>query len=561
MLEGAPRRLGEGPIRPSDGPLARASDERLTTEMRRGNQAAFEVAYGRYARGMLALCHHMLRSKEDAEEALQDSFAAVWTDLQRSDRPAPELLKPWLYAIARHRCLSMLRSRNLSTVELEELASASGLAKEVGERADVRAVLADLGDLPEEQKTALVLSELAGLSHGDIAPVLGRKTSAVKALVFQARRTLADWREAREVTCAEIRDQLGSLRGGALRRRALRRHLQTCPSCRAFRLEQRAQRRRLRIFLPALPSFGLKRNILAALGLGGKGEGAAGGLAAISLGGGAIAQLGSAVLAVVAVGVLAGDGPIEDERRRAGTQPKPRAGAPAREQAPLAALQVPKRARRATSALAPSADGRDGGLPGRSTAGAGPRPLAGTAARAGRKAGPRADAARGPGLHTAAGPGAQTEPRPKEKPNAAEEPKGGKAPRAPKAPTAPKPPSAPKQHKGSKAGPAPPPPTPTPKEPKPKKGPKGRKAPKPHKGPKAAPAPKPTPPPKKPKPHKGPKYGPAPKPKPPPPPPPPREPKPKKGPKAEEGPVAAPPPAPAPKPEKGPKGVAPPKTH
>src|SRR4051794_1663882 len=163
--------------------------------MRSGSEAAFEVTYQRHSRGLLALCRHLLGSQDEAEEALQQTFASAWSDLQRKDRPAPEMLKPWLYAVARHRCLSIIRSRRPRTTELEDVPSTSGLADEVERRADLRALLSDLDDLPEEQRAALLLSELGGLSHADIGDVLDCRESGVKSLVFQARTTLADWRD------------------------------------------------------------------------------------------------------------------------------------------------------------------------------------------------------------------------------------------------------------------------------------------------------------------------------------------------------------------------------
>lgn len=293
----APRRL-----------LALADDDRLIREMRRGNEAAFEVVYERYAGGLLALCRRILGSRDEAEEALQHSFAVVWSSLRRADANAPERLRPWLYAVARNHCLSLLRAREPSTVSLEEGGFTAELADEIERRADLRAVLGDLEELPEEHRSALLLSEIGGLSHAEIATVLGRQESAVKALVFQARSTLSDWREARDARCEEIRGQLSVLRGGALRRRALRRHVQTCPGCRQYLAEVRAQRRRLRLILPMFP-LALERAALAASGGGGSlspaGAGAGIGLATS-------APLGSAVgVAVTAavVGVLATGGP------------------------------------------------------------------------------------------------------------------------------------------------------------------------------------------------------------------------------------------------------------
>jgi RNA polymerase sigma factor (sigma-70 family) len=252
-LEKAAQRLNSRrQVRASGDLLALASDTRLTQEMRHGNEAAFEVAYRRHGGALLTLCRQILSSPEEAEEALQHSLADAWTTLQRPDRPAPELLKPWLYAIARHRCLSMLRSRRPGMVPLTDTSVTGDLVDEIGRRAELRALLSDVHDLPEEQRSALVLSELAGLSHAEIADVLQRRQPGVKALVFQARKTLCDWREAREAPCSDIRVQLCVLRGGALRRRSLKRHLQTCASCREFHAELQT-RRRPRLKLERLP--------------------------------------------------------------------------------------------------------------------------------------------------------------------------------------------------------------------------------------------------------------------------------------------------------------------
>ena len=173
--------------------LALASDEQLAREMSRGNEAAFEVAYDRHSRALLSMCRHILGSKEEAEEALQRAFVAAWSYLQRSDRPPPKFLRAWLYAVARNDCLSALRARGPESVELEDYPSTSGLADEVEQRAELRALLGDVRELPEEQRTALVLSELSGFSHAEIGAVLGRHEASVKALVFQARTTLGHW--------------------------------------------------------------------------------------------------------------------------------------------------------------------------------------------------------------------------------------------------------------------------------------------------------------------------------------------------------------------------------
>src|SRR5207253_939956 len=151
------------------------------------------------------------------------------------------------------------------------------------------------------------LSELVGLSHADIASVLGRREPAVKALVFQARAVLSDWREARETPCEAFRTQMSTLRRGGLRRRSPKRHLELCSSCRAYRTEMRTQRRKVAALFPVFPSFGVKR-LLAVFGLGGStggdvsGAGTGDGLGAAALG-------STRALTLAAVGVLLRGGP------------------------------------------------------------------------------------------------------------------------------------------------------------------------------------------------------------------------------------------------------------
>jgi RNA polymerase sigma factor (sigma-70 family) len=360
--------------------LVLAGDDRLVAEIRRGNEAAFEVAYERHCRALLSFCRHMLGSRESGEEALQHTFAAAWADLQRSDRPVK--LKPWLFAIARNRCLSLLRAKRLETAELEDPPGTDGLAEEVSRRADLRALLADLRELSEDQRAALVLSELDGFSHADIAEVIGREESDVKALVFRARSTLADWRAARETPCEEIREQLAILTRGALRRRPIQRHLESCPGCRAFRDEIRTQRTMMAAILPVAPTVGLKQGVLAAVGLG---SASAGGAAAAGAGAGA-ATAGSfgtvtiakvAVVAVAVGGVGAGGERLlhRDEPRAVPAPPSSSAGHGRAVAPPVSASQTSQRAEhvRADKVKADKAKReakRRAGHPGRSYGGA-----------------------------------------------------------------------------------------------------------------------------------------------------------------------------------------------
>ena len=168
-------------------------------------------------------------------------------------------------------------------------------------RDDLRALLADVACLPEDQGAALVLTQLGDLSHAEIAATLGCSPAQVEALVFQARRALVDGRAARDTSCAEFREQIAAARGATLRRAVLRRHLSMCAGCRAFRDATRAERRTLGAWLPLAPLAWLRSGLLAVFG-----PGAAGGGAALGGTGLAAAVLATAALPVAVVAQRAG---------------------------------------------------------------------------------------------------------------------------------------------------------------------------------------------------------------------------------------------------------------
>ena len=286
--------------------LAVRADEHLVERVRRGDEAAFEVIYERHLPNLLSFCRHMLGSREEAEDAVQHAFTSAHRALLRDERDIR--LKPWLYSIARNRCLSMLRARREHPDEAIER-TVDGLDAEVQQRADLRDLVEDLQDLPEDQRAALVLHELRALSHAEVAEILDCKVANVKGLVFRARAGLTERREARDAPCQEIREELATARGGALRRGPLRHHLRTCEGCSGYLDEVRSQRRSIAAILPVVPTLGLKSSVFAAVGIGG--GGAAGGGA---VGGGLLAALmpaggvTAAKVAVVGVVVAGGGG-------------------------------------------------------------------------------------------------------------------------------------------------------------------------------------------------------------------------------------------------------------
>jgi RNA polymerase sigma factor (sigma-70 family) len=288
----------------------------------------FELLHARHQAAVLAFCRHLTGSREDAEDAVQHTFLAAYRRIADGDETTD--WRPWLFTVARNRCLTLVRSRRGEgpLVDSEAVAAVDGLAIEVERRQELRDLVRDMARLPEPQRAALVLSQLDALSYREIGTVLDVAPEKVKALVFQARSSLASAREARDAPCVEIRREIATARGSALRRRLLRRHVGQCDGCREFEVALTRQRQDLGILLPVAPSAGLARAILggagregaatasaggAALASGGTGAGLVGSLAALGAGGAVKLAVVVAIAGSSAAGALAADLPARIE--------------------------------------------------------------------------------------------------------------------------------------------------------------------------------------------------------------------------------------------------------
>jgi RNA polymerase sigma factor (sigma-70 family) len=306
------------PVRSSAGlrgptPLLRLQgDERLVALTRRGNQAAYEALVARYQARLLAFCRHMLTSREDAEDVLQEVFAAAFNAMLADDRPIN--VRPWLYRIARNRCLNHLRRQTAIGVDSMDVHLADNgttTADKVHDREEFRELVADVHTLPETQRTALLLREIDALSYEQIAEAMDTTVPSVKSLLVRARVSLAEAAEARRLTCSEVREELGAWAEGLQRISApVRRHVRGCERCAGFKKQLRETNRALAAVFPVGPLLLLKKFLLAQGASGAAASGAAAGGAtvsgatagsALSAGVGALATKTAAGLAAVAI--------------------------------------------------------------------------------------------------------------------------------------------------------------------------------------------------------------------------------------------------------------------
>jgi RNA polymerase sigma factor (sigma-70 family) len=259
------------------GPLRLLGDERLARLAATGSERAFAVLYERHHQALYRYCRTIVRHDEDAADVLQTTMARALTALARGVPDAP--MRPWLFRIAHNEAISLLRRRR-PTTDLDRAPELEGrrIEDRVEERSRLATLVADLNELPERQRSALVMRELSGLSHDEIAAALDIPVSGAKQAIFAARTGLQDFAKGRAMQCAEVQRIVSERDGRMLRGRPVRAHLRDCESCRALRDAIGARRSDLAALAPPLPASaaaGLLSGILG--GGGGAGGGGAGG--------------------------------------------------------------------------------------------------------------------------------------------------------------------------------------------------------------------------------------------------------------------------------------------
>jgi RNA polymerase sigma factor (sigma-70 family) len=277
-------------------------EERLAARAGAGSERAFAALYERYHQRLYRYCRALLRNDADAQDALQATFASAYTALGRGSRNAP--LRPWLYRIAHNESISILRRRREHAELSEAEAGVTPSAEETAAGRERLAVLvADLQQLPDRQRGALLMRELAGLSHEDIALALGTTAGAAKQTIFEARCSLQEFEEGRAMSCEEVCRRLSDCDRRALRGRRVRAHVRGCAACSAFAAAMPRRRTELNALAPPIAPAAAAGVLGAMLGHGGSGHGGAGTVAGAA---GKTASLAVASKAAVGVALLAG---------------------------------------------------------------------------------------------------------------------------------------------------------------------------------------------------------------------------------------------------------------
>ena len=188
-------------------PSGQLSDEELAARFVAGDAQAFETLVQRYAKPIYNFALNFLGGADDADEAAQLVFVQIYQALPRTRLDIP--LKPWIYQIARHKCIDLWRGRttvSLSAADDEDSSSnvidpidTTPLPDELAERADLQHVLREaINALPAKQRMAATLRYVNQLSFAEIATVMAVPENTAKTYFQRAKKTLrrklAAWR-------------------------------------------------------------------------------------------------------------------------------------------------------------------------------------------------------------------------------------------------------------------------------------------------------------------------------------------------------------------------------
>ncbi|MDQ1686810.1 MAG: hypothetical protein QOC82_3547, partial [Frankiaceae bacterium] len=185
-----PRRLIEPARLAGTALLHTQTDERLVDLTRAGNGRAFEAIVARYRKQLLRYCSGLLPA-ERAEDAVQQAFLNAYKAITEGE--AELKLRPWLYRIAHNASLNLLRQHGFDHDEVSEEIDGVETPPQAFERGErLRTVVAAVQELPERQRSAIVLQAVEGRSYDEIATELGVSDGAVRQLLNRARNTLRE---------------------------------------------------------------------------------------------------------------------------------------------------------------------------------------------------------------------------------------------------------------------------------------------------------------------------------------------------------------------------------
>ena len=178
--------------------MQETAEARLIQCLREGDGDAFALVYARHQERVFRYAYHLLGHREDADDIKQETFLRAF-EARRNFR-SQSSVATWLLAICGNLCRDRIKSWERRHIYSDgglqaEIASDAngGDPAEIVERADTQAIIRKaLRGLTAAQREAIVLHEIEGLTHREMAEVLGCTVAGAKLRAFRARRVLQE---------------------------------------------------------------------------------------------------------------------------------------------------------------------------------------------------------------------------------------------------------------------------------------------------------------------------------------------------------------------------------
>jgi len=173
-------------------------DTELLARIAAGDQQAIEILHERFAPRMYSVAMRVTRSERLSQEAVQDAFMAVWQDPRRFD-PARGSLGPWMFTLARFKAIDAVRreaaaKRHTAEVDLELYEAPDDVHDEVWRGLRLERLNDAISSLPEDQRRALSLAFIQGLTHVEVAEreaiPLGTAKTRIRTALLRLRAAL-----------------------------------------------------------------------------------------------------------------------------------------------------------------------------------------------------------------------------------------------------------------------------------------------------------------------------------------------------------------------------------
>lgn len=162
----------------------------LVKEAKKGSAAAQKCIFDEYAARMLVLCRRYVKTPEDAEELMLNGFFKFFRSIDKFEYQSTGQLFAWIKKIMINECLMFMRKKNMFVLVSENDAEAIAIEDEALTRLSATEIFNLIVQLPAGYRTVFNLFEVEGMSHSEIAKLLGISEGTSKSQLSKAKAVL-----------------------------------------------------------------------------------------------------------------------------------------------------------------------------------------------------------------------------------------------------------------------------------------------------------------------------------------------------------------------------------